>query len=65
MSSLMFDRCSAGDHITVKEVWNTASAVPPEACEAHSFGEIHFIFQSVVNGCSFSTSHSEAQAGGN
>lgn len=53
MSSLIFDRCSAGDHITVKQVWSTASAVPPEACEVHSFEEICFVFPRLVNGCSF------------
>lgn len=58
----MFDRCSTGDHITVKQVWNTASAVPPEACEVHSFGEIYFVFPSLVNGCSFPNSYNEAQA---
>lgn len=42
-----------------------ASAVPPEACEVHSFGEMHFVFPRLVNGCSFHTSYTEAQAGEN
>lgn len=65
MSLLMFDRCSAGDHITVKQVWNTASAVPPEAWSALFWGNILFFSPRRVNGCSFPTSHTEAQTGEN
>lgn len=53
----MLERCSAGEHISVKQVGNTDSTMSPEACEAHAllgkYGE---------SGCSLPNSDS-AQAG--
>lgn len=64
----MFERCSAGEHITGEQAGNTASAIPPEACEAHVLlGKEYSLFslpQVGESGCSLPTSDS-AQAGEN